>query len=378
VGTEAKTKVDPILLRALNGVCPYYTMFPLSFPLDRLHNAEAGEWVLDPFCGRGSTNYAARLLGLPSIGIDSNPVAVAIAQAKSADTTPARIIATCKRILESTREPQQLPSGAFWKLAFHPYTLDQLCILREALLDDCASPTRQALRALLLGRLHGPTAKGKIKSYCSNQMPRTYASKPKYALGYWRKHGMRPPMVDVLELVTRKAAHYFGHLPAAVATRVLRGDSRTASVRRLLPAGKRVEWVITSPPYYGMRTYVPDQWLRYWFVGGVPKVVYRFPRQLRHESPEAFAGDLSKAWQRAAHACTPGAHLIVRFGTIPERDRDAVAILRESLALAECGWRLTTIKSAGAADRGKRQAKQFGLKNSKPVEEFDFYARLDR
>src|ERR1043166_9179852 len=115
-----------------------------------------------------------------------------------------------------------------------------------------------------------------------------------------------------------------------------------------------------------MRTYVPDQWLRYWFLGGLAKVVYRFSRQLRHESPDAFAGDLSMVWRRAADACKPGAHLIARFGTIPERNRDAVEILRESLRLSECGWRLQTVKSAGAADKGKRQAKQFGLENSEP------------
>ena len=51
---------------ALNAICPYFTMFPLTFPLAVRHRrARCGEWVLDPFCGRGTTNYAARLVGLP-------------------------------------------------------------------------------------------------------------------------------------------------------------------------------------------------------------------------------------------------------------------------------------------------------------------------
>lgn len=45
----------------LNAVCPYFTMFPLDFPYQHLLDAQPGEWVLDPFCGRGTTNYAARL-----------------------------------------------------------------------------------------------------------------------------------------------------------------------------------------------------------------------------------------------------------------------------------------------------------------------------
>jgi hypothetical protein len=48
-------------------------MFPLSFPVRILQRASVGDWVLDPFCGRGSTLFAARLLGLPSVGLDSNP-----------------------------------------------------------------------------------------------------------------------------------------------------------------------------------------------------------------------------------------------------------------------------------------------------------------
>src|SRR5687768_8325563 len=68
----------------LNTVCPYFTMFPLEFPLQFLGDAPSGKWVLDPFCGRGTTLFAARALGLNAVGIDANPVAAAIAAAKVA------------------------------------------------------------------------------------------------------------------------------------------------------------------------------------------------------------------------------------------------------------------------------------------------------
>ena len=45
---------------ALNGICPYFTMFPLDFPLGILgRRAKPDDRVLDPFCGRGTTNFAA-------------------------------------------------------------------------------------------------------------------------------------------------------------------------------------------------------------------------------------------------------------------------------------------------------------------------------
>ena len=76
-------------LDALNGVCPYYTMYPLDFPLRVLkEHGKRGDWVIDPFCGRGTTNFAARLLGMPSMGVDSSPVAVALAKAKLASAEP--------------------------------------------------------------------------------------------------------------------------------------------------------------------------------------------------------------------------------------------------------------------------------------------------
>src|SRR6266850_7771505 len=98
--TTSKIQREGVLL--LNGVCPYYTMFPLDFPLKRLRNARPGEWVIDPFCGRGSTNYAARLLGLPSVGVDSNPVAAAIAEGTMVATSAEDIEKSCMEILSSS------------------------------------------------------------------------------------------------------------------------------------------------------------------------------------------------------------------------------------------------------------------------------------
>src|SRR6266850_7426721 len=87
---------------ALNAICPYFTMFPLEFPLRVLkRRKETCKRVLDPFCGRGTTMYAGRLLGLHSYGIDSNPVAVAISEGKLANTTPVRILRCLDEILKN-------------------------------------------------------------------------------------------------------------------------------------------------------------------------------------------------------------------------------------------------------------------------------------
>lgn len=46
-----------------------------------------------------------------------------------------------------------------------------------------------------------------------------------------------------------------------------------------------------SPPYYGMRTYLPDQWLRLWFLGGPDYVEH----QLKHSGAVSFAAGMADA-----------------------------------------------------------------------------------
>ncbi len=356
---------------SLNAICPYFTMFPLSVPARQLKGAARTEWVLDPFCGRGTTNFAARVLGLPSVGVDSNPVAAAIAEAKMVPATPDRIVRCCEEILrDGTTNP---PEGDFWDLCYHPRTLADITRLRTALIEDCASPERKALRAIVLGSLHGPKNKGS-PSYLSNQMPRTFAAKPNYAVRFWSRSGMQAENIDVLNLVTRKAHYYFEAAPVSVPYKIVCGDSR---ILDFAAVGPRFTRIVTSPPYYGMRTYVPDQWLRFWFIGGPPTVTYSHPEQMSHASAAEFVEQLAAVWTNVARACVPGARFVIRFGGIHDRQADPKTLLKESLCRAKCMFRLLTVVSAGLSSRGKRQADQFKRTLQKPIEELDFHVRLE-
>jgi hypothetical protein len=225
----------------------------------------------------------------------------------------------------------------------------------------------------MLGCLHGPLTKG-TPSHLSNQMPRTYASKPAYAVKFWQAREMKPKKVDVLAVVKKRADRYFSSVPERTRGYIACGDSRSFPIRT---GGKKVSWVVTSPPYYGMRTYVPDQWLRYWFLGGPAEVSYSNQDQLGHGSPEAFTDQLAKVWCNVARACVDGARMVIRFGGIRDRREDPWVLLRDSIRKADCGWRLRTARSAGVATAGRRQASQFQASLLDPIEEYDFYARLE-
>lgn len=355
---------------ALNGICPYFTMFPLDFPLNILKaRARAGDVVLDPFCGRGTTNFAARLVGLRSLGVDSSPVAAAITASKLTTATVDDILAEARRIL-SERTARHIPTGEFWQAAFHPSVLDALCRFREAFLEDCTTDARLALRGIVLGALHGPKQKT-FPSYFSNQCPRTYAPKPAYATRFWRARGLEPEPIDVLAVIERRAKRYYA-TSSDITGAVRLADSRQADALEPPVPGTRFNWVITSPPYYGMRTYVPDQWLRHWFVGGPAVVDYSYRDQLDHSSPEDFAADLRQVWRNAAAVCANGATMIIRFGGLPYRRADPLDLIKSSLS--DSGWRLTAIREAGLASNGKRQADAFLRKRSKPMVEYDVWA----
>ncbi len=356
----------------LSAIVPYFTMFPLEFPYGVIRRrTEEFDSVADPFCGRGTTNFAARILGIKTEGIDSNPVAVAITESKLVKVSPSTIRRECRRILNDTSVAIERPEGEFWDYAYHPDTLSDLCRLRSALLSDCSKPSRIALRGIVLGALHGPLTKV-TPSYFSNQSPRTYAPKPKYAVKFWKARSMRPAQVDVLGVVSRRAHRYFQKLHR-VAYTVVSGDSRSKASFSSLKMSKRL--FVTSPPYYGMATYIPDQWIRNWFLGGPNTVEYSAEGQVAHSSVEDFATDLRSVWRNCSKVSAAGSTLVVRFGAISNRRVDPSEVVK--LSLDDTDWRILTIRPAGDASLGRRQFHQFQRGNRPAMREVDLWARMD-
>ena len=356
------------LLR-LNAVCPYYTMFPLDFPFEQMASHGSTTRVLDPFCGRGTTLFAARALGIPSVGIDINPVAVAIARAKVTRVSAGAVVGLAKRILRDD-PPSAVPEGEFWQLCYESETLREIATVRAALLN-LHTPTAAMLRAIMLGILHGPRNK-RVPSYLSNQMPRTYASKPGYAVKFWKARALQPLRIDTLDVIERRAARLLETQPPSPGGKVYLGDA-VSVLNSLRPT---FDLVVTSPPYYGMRTYLPDQWLRSWFVGGAPEVPYGSAGQIaRQPSQAAFVAALAKVWRATALRCHRRARLAVRFGALPSARTDPTLLLLDSLDEAASGWVVIDVRPAGTSPYRARQAEQF-VKVGTAVGEVDVVAEM--
>ncbi len=361
---------------ALNAICPYFTMFPLEYPNKVLKkHLKDKPVVIDPFCGRGTTLFSARKFGFSAWGIDSSPVAVAIAKAKLASCDIEAPLELAARLISETSA--SVPDTQFFRSAYHQSTLRDICALREGLLGlDDETDASSILRAAALGCLHGPLPKHvENAGYFSNQMPRTYASKPDYAVRFWKARDLEAPKIDVLRVLRRKIERLAGleqTSPCSI-SQVLHGDAQSEELFLSISAAPSV--VITSPPYYGMRTYVQDQWLRNWFLGGPDSIDYSAGPQLDHGGQQVFAASLGKVWKNIANSAdsSESLHMYVRFGIIPSALVDAKKLFRASLEESGVDWRLVSTRSAKSADVGKRQADQMKAESAAAIE-FDFHA----
>lgn len=326
--------------------------------------------VVDPFCGRGTTLFAARTLGLESWGIDTSPVAVAIARAKLSNAAAEDALCLAQLLILGTK-PSEVPQSNFFKAAYHSKTLRHICALREGLLKLEDNDESVLLRAAVLGCLHGPLLKSGAASYFSNQMPRTFAPKPDYAIDFWKKKNLIATEVNVLGVLERKLKLIAAtrDLVNASHTNVIHGDATDV---KNLPLTRNHSVVVTSPPYYGMKTYVQDQWLRNWFLGGPTKVDYRAGVQLEHTGQDMFANSLGKVWANMADTEAESLHMYIRFGVIPSAKVDAKALLYGSLEASGASFKVVSARNASSAHSGKRQADQMRA-DSGACDEYDFH-----
>ena len=358
----------------LNAICPYFAMFPLDYPLGIMHKY-GGKSVLDPFCGRGTANLAARLNGAFTVGIDSSPVAFSVSQSKMVNADPERIVSECEWIL-STTAASDIPDGEFWSMMYDHSVLKDVCAVRESLLEDCSSPERIALRGIVMGALHGPLHKDGSTSYLSNQFPRTFASKPDYSVKFWKEKGLiNPPKVSLTDIVKSRARRYYSDVLPDSGGSIFNGDSTdkmTFSMVEDSIGDRRFDLVVTSPPYIGMHTYIPDQWIRNWFVGGPSYVDYGCKGQIRYGAKK-FIEEVSKVWKNCEDVCNDGATIAVRFGCIGSYDEDPVETINRTFD--STSWVDIGISDAGIPKKGRRQSDVFNTQTKK-YNEIDIVASL--
>jgi site-specific DNA-methyltransferase (adenine-specific) len=230
--------------------------------------------VLDPFCGSGTTLLEARLLGHEAIGVDRNPLAVAIArgknQAVAIDDVEFRLTELA-RSFPGLRALHDVPDSLH--TIYHERTLAQLCHLREEL--DPETPEDAFLLGALLGIMHGKWRRDGSTAYLSIDMPNTFSMSPAYVERFVSKHELKKPAVDAFANLRQRARWLLrkGAIPVATKCSVLGGDATQLSTVIGDSQRERIGCILTSPPYLGVLRYGAFNWIRLWLLRCDPKEV---------------------------------------------------------------------------------------------------------
>jgi len=238
---------------SLHYVTPYQASFPPQIPGYFINfYTDEGDTVLDPFCGRGTTNLEARLRGRKNVGVDISPLALEIAKAKLEPVTYEEVD---ERLKEMNLEEDRREGFEKFKEIYHPFTYSQILSIRDKLTDK---PVDRLIRAVILGRLHGHST-GFFSVYTFNVI----SLKPDSIKKQNEKHDTEPEKRDILPRIRKKAKTVLKDKnDVKTPWELHQADSRDLPVE-----DNTADLIITSPPFLDKIDYVGDNWLRLWFLG---------------------------------------------------------------------------------------------------------------
>lgn len=304
----------------LHSICSYLGCFPPQVPERVISKyAPKGGLVLDPFCGSGTTLAEAVRLGRRAIGIDLNPLAVAVSRAKIAQVNTADVIDRLEdlaRGYRARRDVDHAPENI--KIIFHPRTLAQLLYLREALEDE--RPEDVFLKGALLGIMHGKARKGGGTAYLGIDMPNTFSMSPEYVRKFVDKHKLVQPPSDVFGKLHERVVWLLRDGPisqsSGPSTLVLRGDA-TRFDALLMDAGTPApDAIITSPPYLGVLRYGAFNWIRLWLLGYEPAPIDRLLDST--DSLDRYLSFIASFLDTAGRVMKPGGIVALIVGDVKE------------------------------------------------------------
>jgi len=282
----------------------------------------SGGFVLDPFCGVGTTNLACRERGINSVGFDVSPLALFAATVKCRSYDVAKLREAFASLRQSRFEmPDRLVVPGDIRRFFNPHTLDDVLFFRSQMNRIQDHEIRDFFRLALI-----TTA-----TRCS------YMFKDGGALKI-KKHPV-PPFRKVYFAHIKRMMHDLKKLKTKKCkTIITEGDARHLRLQ-----DKSIDCVITSPPYLNK--------IEYTKIYRVEEALFFGSRDAEHgirsfigtkAEPEmlfpdlplvanAYFSDMSRVLKELHRVCKPGAKLalVVGNGCFPDRVVDSDVLLAQ-------------------------------------------------
>lgn len=246
---------------------PYYAMFPIDFSLNTIEKyTKEGDWILDPFCGRGTVPYTAEMLNRHAVGIEISKLGWLYSSSKLNPASKQSVLKRAEEILDLslTKYKYEYKNyNEFFQTCYAPNVLNYLVTAREEL-NWKKSKIDRTLMSFIAVSSHG-----ELGQAFSNQMQHVKACGPNYAIKWWKEKGFEAPKIDPLELLKKKIEwRYLKGKQTFDKSKIYLGNSEEKISTKILKNTK-FKMLFTSPPYFKVTNYHLDQWIRLWLLGEV-------------------------------------------------------------------------------------------------------------
>ncbi len=265
-----------------------------------------GDGVFDPFMGRGTTVIQAALMGRKAYGNDVNPLCRMLVAPRLDIPSLSELAVRLERIPAGSCVPEDSDLLAF----YHPETLRRICSLRDWFIGKVAQGgldrVDEWIRMVALNRLTGHSS-GFFSIYT---MPPNQAVSAERQRILNRKRGLVPPQRDVDALVMKKSRSLLSQNPGLGSWQAEVGTHPSDDARNI-PA-RKIDLIVTSPPFLDVVDYVGDNWLRLWFAGIDPDEV----SISSHNSPEDWIAFVRRSFGEFARVLRSGAFVAFEVGEV--------------------------------------------------------------
>lgn len=250
----------------------YRACFKAQLPhffIEKLTNE--GDYVYDPFLGRGTTIIEAALLNRKVIGNDINPLSKILSESRLLIPDLPKL----EKYLNEIPIDYSLKADIDLSMFYHKKTESEIVSIKNNILKKTKQNSFDKwIMTVATNRLTGHS-KGFFSVYT---MPPNQAVTAKRQIKINEKRKQIPEYRDVKKLILRKSKSLIKDVSLSQKKQLVRIHSKSlfyncdARNTKDIP-NNFVQLTVTSPPFLDVIQYVNDNWLRCWFNGIDPNVI---------------------------------------------------------------------------------------------------------
>jgi len=264
----------------------------LVFNLINKFGLNQDNWVLDPFCGSGTTLLACKQRGINSIGLDVLPISVFAADVKTQDYDTAELKKQAKILLKTKFQRLEFNTPPIVKRAFNKYSLEDVMFFKKEIQKIESEHTRNFLLLSLLNAA----------------MRVSYAWKDGAVIKIRKKN--TPPLRKFFNRTLFrmiKELEQFETKPCEIAVR--QEDARITNID-----DESIDAVITSPPYLNQIDYMKVYAIENFILGGFPDPPLRSYIGLGKDEKIPYFDDMNMVLKAMHRVCKPDANIAIVVG----------------------------------------------------------------